>query len=401
MPDRLLIRLAPDGALQWLRQSAGSRVAAARGVGAPPSSVLAAAEDVVVLVPAEDVLLLEVRVTARSAAQRSQAVPFAVEDQILAPLEDQHVAFVPGHGDQVGVGVVARTRLQGWLDTLAAAGIRPDRIVPESLALPLAPDAGSVLVDGGRVIARLAPWSAVACPLEDLPAWLERLRAAGVDPALDIHAARDVRGVAATVGPRGRAAVEPVVDAFVFLAAHLEAAPLNLLGGRFAVAHRVARGTRWWRRVAAIAAAVGVLAFAARGLEVIQLQRSVARLEASMADSVQRTFPDLGAGERSLDPQQVMRSRVDRLRGAGESTGLLRVLGQVAPVLGATTRTELRGLEYRNDVLELGLRAPDVATLDSLREQFAAIPGLDAEVTGLNPLDNGVDGRVRVRGEGR
>ena len=75
------------------------------------------------------------------------------------------------------------------------------------------------------------------------------------------------------------------------------------------------------------------------------------------------------------------------------------MLTQIAPVLGRTTRTQVRGLEFRNGALEVGLRSPDVATLDSMREQFAAIPGLSAEVTASVPADTGVDGRIRIRGD--
>ena len=68
-------------------------------------------------------------------------------------------------------------------------------------------------------------------------------------------------------------------------------------------------------------------------------------------------------------------------------------------MIGRTTRSQLRGLEYRNDTLELGLRSPDVATLDGLREQFSAIPGLNAEVTASIP--ERIQGTEALRGSAR
>ena len=82
-------------------------------------------------------------------------------------------------------------------------------------------------------------------------------------------------------------------------------------------------------------------------------------------------------------------------------TFILAMLGTIAPVIGRTTRSQLRGLEYRNDTLELGLRSPDVATLDGLREQFSAIPGFNAEVTASIPVENAVDGRIRISKEAK
>jgi general secretion pathway protein L len=379
MPERLFIRLAPNGDLSWSRQTADVRSSPVTQQGAPPASALAAVSEIVVLVPSEDVLLLETRLAARNAAQRLQAVPFAVEDQLLGAIEDQHFALATGASDQVGVAVVARERMQTWIERLGSAGIHADVLVPESLAVPFDPEAINVLPLGARVIARSGPWSGFACPKDDLPSWLE---------------GESSRRVAMLADAQDGATVDPLLQ----LAECWQPVGLNLLSGEFAPAHRQARGTRWWRRAMALAAAVVLLVLGLRVLEVTQLSRQIDRIDAAMTDSLLRTFPDLGAAERTRAAQSVMRDRLERLRGGNETSGLLRILGQIAPTLGTTTRTQTRGMEYRNGILEIGLRAPDVATLDSMRERLAAIPGLTAEVTAANPVDAGVDGRIRISG---
>ena len=397
MPDRLILRLDPAGGLTWLRQSVDGRMLSSSQQGAPPAAVLDSAGEILVLVPAEDVLLIETRVNARSAAQLRQAVPFAVEDQLLGAVEDQHFAIQTTDEDKVGVAVVARTQLQGWIDLLAAAGVRADAILPESLALPVSVESATAMIDGGRVLLRLDRWSAMACSTADLADWLAQVRAAGIDRTIAAH---DFDGdVDATRSAELASYQGGQHDPLAFLARNLQKVPINLLSGGFASGHRQARGTRWWRRVAAMAAALVVLAFVHRGIEVYQLGQSLARVDTAMSDSLLKTFPDLGVAERSRAPQSVMRDRLERLRGGSETSGFLRLLGQIAPVLGRTTRTQMRGLEFRNGILEVGLRAPDVATLDSMREQFSAIPGLSAEVTASVPADSGVDGRIRIRGE--
>ena len=397
MPDRLILRLDPAGEVTWLRQSADARLLSSSQFGAPPASVIATAGEVVVLVPAEDVLLIETRVNARSAAQLRQAVPFAVEDQLLGAVEEQHFAMQALDGDKVGVAVVARTRLQQWIDTLARIGVRADVILPESLALPATAESATAMIEGGRVLLRLGPWSAVSCSSADVADWLAQIRAAGIDRAIAAH---DFDGQLDGPGKAGFTSLHgDLRDPLAFLGRNLHKPAINLLSGEFASGHRQARGTRWWRRAVAMAAAAIVLAFVHRGLEVRQLAQELARVDAAMSASLLKTFPDLGAAERSRAPQSVMRDRLERLRGGSESSGFLRLLGQIAPVLGRTTRTQMRGLEFRNGILEVGLRAPDVATLDSMREQFSAIPGLGAEVTASIPAETGVDGRIRIRGD--
>jgi len=96
------------------------------------------------------------------------------------------------------------------------------------------------------------------------------------------------------------------------------------------------------------------------------------------------------------DPQQLMRSEMARLRGAGEGTAMLRVLGAVAPILGSSTRVLVKGIEYHNQTLELALRAPDVEALDLVRERLSGLDGINAVVTAADRSDSGVDGRVRI-----
>src|SRR5690606_22994241 len=110
----------------------------------------------------------EVKLAARNRAQLLQAVPYAVEDLLLDPVEDLHFAAVRAEADSVGVAVVARRTLRGWLERLAADGIEPDLLVPESLALPFSPGRMHAMVEDDRATLRLAPWSAFACSLAEL-----------------------------------------------------------------------------------------------------------------------------------------------------------------------------------------------------------------------------------------
>ncbi len=153
--------------------------------------MLAGAGEIVVLVPAEAVLLTEARVAAKSRAQLMQALPFAVEDQLLAPVEDLQFAATEGAGDAVGVAVVSRATLRAWLERLAANGVRADVLLPDSLAVPLAPDRATVLVENDHALVRLAPSSAFVCAPSELAAWMQRASSDGTARALDVFDFRD------------------------------------------------------------------------------------------------------------------------------------------------------------------------------------------------------------------
>jgi general secretion pathway protein L len=392
MPDRLLLRLAPDGSLAWLAQDASGRALSGANAGAPPRETLARARQVAVLVPAETVLLTETPAVSRQRAQLAKAIPFALEERLASPVEDLHFALPTEIGaDALPVAIVARDTLRGWIAQLAEQGIQPDALVPETLALPLASDATTVVIDGDRALIRNGATQASACATAHLDVWLAAL---GPQPVvLEIHDFRN----AAPLSPNSRVARyhERQRDVLAFLAAHLPAQPtLNLLQGEFAPAHRQVPAQKLWRLAAMLAAAAVASGLLYSFADWFKLNAESARLDASMRDVLHASFPkfDNVAG----DPNQLMQSEIARLKGTSEASGALRVLGQIAPVLGSNTRVVLRGLEYHNATLELVMRAPDVQTLDLVREQLASLGGLKAEVTSANPSDGLVEGRVRI-----
>jgi general secretion pathway protein L len=378
MSERLLIRLLADDGLTWLAQDADGRALSGANAGAPPAQALARSQRIVVLAPAEEILLLETPGLPGARVQALKALPFALEDRLAGSVEDQHFA-APDRldGERIPVAVVARATLRGWLDRLARDGIRADAIYSECQILPDA----SIVLDGERALWRDSAAVAGACRTRDLPGWIGVLDAAAEEPAA--RTTHDLRG-----GQR---------DALAFFAAQLRREPVvNLLQGEFAPAHRQAPARRLWRNAAMLAAAALLLLFVYFGADCWRLSRQSARLDAQARAVLHEAFP--GMDKVAGDPRQLMDSAMRGLQGGGGDSGLMRLLARIAPILASTTRTTLAGMEYHNATLELALRAPDVQTLDLMRERLAGLPGLKVEVTAANSGADGVDGRLRIAG---
>lgn len=380
MSERLLIRLLTDGHLEWLVLDAQGRALSGANAGAPPAPALERAQRIVVLAPAEEILLLDVPGLPGARAQALKALPFALEEHLAGAVEDAHFAAPERlDGERIPVAVVARATLRDWLDRLAQDGIRADALYSECQAMPDA----SVVIDGERALWRESSASAGACRARDLPDWIAVLDAAAQVPAArTTHDLRDQRR-----------------DALAFFAAQLAREPAaNLLQGEFASAHRQAPARRLWRNAAALAAAALLLLFVYYGAEAWRLSRQSAHLDAQARAVLHEAFP--GMDKVAGDPRTLMDSALRGAQGGSGDSGLMRLLAKVAPILASTTRTTLAGMEYHNATLELALRAPDVQTLDLMRERLAGLPGLKVEVTAANSGTDGVDGRLRIAGAG-
>lgn len=386
MPRHLLIRLAADGAAAWCAVDRDGRALHGERPGLPaPATDIAS---LTVLVPAEDVLVLPLPDLPGSARQRLQALPFALEEQLAAPVEQQQVVAC---ADPPLAMVAARARLEQWLALLADAGLAPDRMLPDALLVPI--DPATVVLHGDRALLRPAVDRAMAVPVGHLEQYLAMIDGDSTRPVRLLDADGGAGEAPAGVAVDARQVAPDLLSA---LAPQLPAlSGVQLLQGSHAPAHRAAGSRRTWAWAAALGGLALLFALAHALLEYRALD---AQWEAQQTE-MQAIYRSVVPGAAAVpDPAARLRSLLER-QGAGSGGGdALALLARVAPALSGSGRYTVDAVEYRAGALELTLRAADVATLDALRARLAAEPPLEAELTGLVPGSQGVEGRLRVRG---
>lgn len=374
--SRILVRALADGSLRWLNTAGAARVQS--GVPVPDSE-----REVWVVLPAEDVLLMQAPRVARSPQQMQKALPYAIEDQLAAPIETQHVAWAPATDpNQVLVAVVARARLDALLATLRGHGLEPDALIPEPLLLAWSPTASSVLLEPGRALLRYGEARAFVGQPEELAMFT-----GSVGAALDAICIGDT---AAPLPLRGTQTREDALQAY---AEHARGEPpLNVLQGVYAPRRNLGHARQRWRLAAALAAAAAVLGFAHLLMERQQLARLAEQQRQEMAELYRAAVP---SATRVVDPELQLRSALAAV-GQGTADGGLRLLALAAPGLAADSNIRIDTLELRERRLELAVQAPDIAALDSLRARLAA--AAPAELISATKGSQGVEGRLRLSG---
>ncbi len=160
MPDTLVVRLSPQD------PERGSWVAVdpqGRRVGPPGAGELsdagpqASGRRVVVLVPAADVLLTRVSLPVRGTSRILKALPFALEEQLAEDVEDLHFAAGTALPDgRIGAAAVNREQLAAWMDALRDAGLEPQVVCSEAEGVPDVPNHLSWILESDRCMARSA-----------------------------------------------------------------------------------------------------------------------------------------------------------------------------------------------------------------------------------------------------
>jgi len=353
-----------DAELRWRRTGADGTVrrGSQRGLEG-----LAAADEIVVWTPAAETLLLRARLPTRSAAKIAQALPFALEDQLVDAPEKLHFAFIREADGALAVAVTRRERMEGWLAALTAAGLVPTRLAPVTFSLPLADHAWTLAFSDGELVLRCGVHAGFGGPRESHPpGWLHtalaEARAEKNAPErillIDAPGEIDTEAWHAALGLPLEAQASP--------GPAIAAAPLNLLQQRYTQRGRGAVALQ--RAYLPAAALLAVWLVFTLVLDAVEWGRAAYRAHAAdeeMRALLVKSFPDT---RLIVDPAEQMRRGLEDLgakTGAASPGDMLYLLARASPAFEREARLRVQALEYSDKTLSIRLAATQ-ADADSL-----------------------------------
>ena len=414
MPQTLLLRLPSPGQeeTEWLTIDDSGESGTIRQRG---SLTLAAAVSrtgrVVALAPATQILLAEPELPPGSGIKLARAVPFALEEHLTEDIDQLTFAIGrrrPGGGTPVAA--VSRAVLQGWIADLNAAGLEPLAIYPDISLMPENPGQTVLWLEQGRLAVRRPGKLPFAVELSPVS---EALVVAGViaDP-LDTAAEPKVPESAILYltredWSRAQHEFEQLSEKFDSLKVQLlpdgplpwlartlaDTDAVNLLQGEFARVTDLSARWRRWRTAAALGVGLLAVHVAAQALQIRQAKHEAAALDGQIASVFSAAMP----AEALQDPRRQMQSRLDRIRKSGASPEyFLRTLKVLGDAMAATPKTDIDGLSYREESLDMRVRAPSLAALSQL-SQLIGRQGMTAEIQSSTPVATGVEAHIQLR----
>lgn len=427
MPELLVVRLHPVSTESRAAAAPGSSQAAppqaewliADGGGARRGNISwgslsdaaaqASGRKVVVLVPGTDVVLAEPVLPLKSSgAKLAQVVPFALEEQLAADVEDLH--FAVGKRDSrpgTPVAAVAHACMTEWLSALQNAGLQTDSIYAETAVLPVVAGAVAVLIDGKRVYVRREKLPGAVIEVEPLIEALQLALASGEEARenVTIFLSEDdyERERELLEGLREFTAslqLKLLPDGpLPLLAANIsQNAPVNLLQGPYGAKAKLNVSFAPWRYAAALAIIFIAAHVGLKTWQYVHYKKVEGQLDAQIAETYQQALP----GSPVPPPEEARRQVeqvLNQLRGTGPTSGMLTTLAMLSEAMAQAPNTDIEALSYRNNVTDLRVLAPSVDVLDRIR-QAAGERGVTAEIQSANPRDSKFEGRLQFKKAG-
>ena len=308
----------------------------------------------------EDVLLTAAHLPKMNQSRFMQALPYALEEQLIEEVENLHFAIGEYQPDaEIGVAIVSHAKMQQWLLLLQAWGVKAGSLMPLTHALPQSDGAWHVFIHD-MAVWRTTPLQGLVCDKNNFPSWLElAFSASPAKPAqITIHnysssAVADTIHMPVPCNEECLPASEFIADTARFA---LSTPYINLLQGQYAIKRsRLPQFDQLTRTVFNLAKVVLLLLFLYPLGSLFILNHRVRTIDQEIAAIYKQQFPQASS---VVAPKIRMQEKLNKLETQLISEDrLFLLLGFIGKGMQETKNIKLKRLDFQNNQVTLALTA--------------------------------------------
>lgn len=360
---------------------------------------LALGHQIIGIVSGERVLLTHTDLEFTQTSKLRKAVPYALEESLSEDVDSLHFSLGKIESGKTQVAVINNALLKDWKADFAEAGMNLRTVVPDLLLLPIKEDSWSLLVSDEHVLVRTGEFSGFASEREGL----EELIMAILETE-EMPESISVWYCGNNPKPMKWSSSAPPVTtppcpngSLGLLASEWDARhSLNLLQGGHSDAPDIGKFLKPWRWVAALLMMwVGVL-FAGQLIEKQELKAQQTQINKQMESIYRKTFPE---ARKVVNPRVQMEQRLRELKGGGDTSDkdFMPLLAKSSSVLSKHGSVVLSGINFRNGRLTLHISGKNLSDLDNLKNDIAAVDGLQAELASADSGNGKASAQIRIQ----
>jgi general secretion pathway protein L len=346
-------------------------------------------------VPGADVRLLPLSITAAERKHIVKSLPFMLEEQVAADIDDLQFAYQSLDKTHLSVAICSTQKMSEWQALLADyPGI--NRWVPEPLLLPWQEGEWCLVLEGESAVIRTGRCEGCSIERAMVPALLASALEGSTAPQAIIVYGADQEADTALLPTDLQAAVQwrrGNLCSALMLSESGDTTALNLLQGTFAPRLPLARWWRQWRAVAAVFAIAFSLHLLATYVDYRSLKNENLALRTAVQDSYRKAYPR-GA---VVDAEKQLRRQLDALHGSAQSSGFVSLMDRVGSVIASRPGTTIVSINYndKGDEMRMNIVAADFEAVEQMRADINEA-GLQAVMESSSAQGDRVRARLRV-----
>jgi general secretion pathway protein L len=398
MADQILTRFInqENDAVEWLPINDSIPSEPVQGT-LKDLAIFAKNKQVILLLPASDVLFLGVNLPIKSASQINKALPFALEDLLADEIETYHLVWYRQPKDMLYVAVISHDKFQAYLLGFQELGIELTGVYSETLCLPFDDQTCSILIDQQNAILRTGQWLGGGIDVEVLSVWIDKLIAENPElQSLQIWQTSKTKPLLneLTINKTHHEIDSPLL-LFQMAAAKLGEG-FNLLSGSYG--RKTTTDLQWKKWLPALVI-FGLAAFIQTGIMLKSYwsqKTELAALETQTLALFKQSFPDV---KRIVNIKVQAEQQLADLKKQqpGNGSRFIRLLYGTGQILSANSAFQLQQLDFTNDILQLQLTAPEMTQLEQFKQQLENSNELSVKILSAESAQNALEAHLEIR----
>lgn len=312
----------------------------------------------IVIIPSEDVLVTTVTLPKMNRSRLLQAIPYALEEQVIEDVDTMHFAAGEYHANEaLPVIVVSRTKMAEWMTLLQSFNIKADVMMPGIFALPTAENTWYAHVNDVAIV-RTDLVSGFACDQKNLAEMLALAFEAAAHKPQAIEVLSSQHAPLSLSLPVKLTESNATAEAqFEIMARQaVKETPVNLLQGEFQ--NKKARGmpkmTSLVRTAAYLGIALLALLFLYPVVSFIILDQRAKDIKGQIAVIYERQFPN---SKSIVAPKDRMQQKLNKLNSNLGEDHFLLTMANIGKALSQSSGVTLKRMDFQNNVVTLEISA--------------------------------------------
>ena len=323
-------------------------------------------QEITVIIPSTDILLTYAELPKLSHHRLQQAIPFAIEEQLIDDISQLHFAIGKYSPESLWpVAVVSLEKISQWIELLKQFQIQPNTIIPAPLALPLIDNHWTANFIDEFCFVRTNHYSGFTCERENIVAYLESKLSEEIQKPTEIDI-YDNSKTTLSIKETCQISYHKISEK-QFIESLLETTKtlpfINLLQGPFRPKRKTIASKKLWRYAGLVTLAWIGIGFFSHLFSLILLHHQTAKMENSIEAIYTRNFPDASS---MIAPQDRMEQKLKKLTTQASNESFLVLLANVSKAFSDSHGVRLQSLDYRDKQLTLEVSANTFDSLDNL-----------------------------------
>lgn len=350
----LLIRLQTDELVSWATFDRKGRIINS-AVGVPLNEVPTDNYQPLVLIPSTDILLTEANVPSTNRQKIIQAVPYALEEQLIDDVDNLHFVMGKPLLGNIPVAVIAKTSMENYLQRLQAAGFKPIALQPDVLAVPHLDDGWTLMYLDDIVLVRTGLYAGFAIEADSINVVLPMAIAENPPTQITVINHTDLTSLP-TLGI-------PIQTAEDNILAGINHNALNLLQGTYSPKNK--SWLRPWLLTIALCLIWGGLYVTEQIIDYRHLTQQRQFLNQQITTTYQEAFPE---ARRIVNPRVQMEQKLTELRKQQQINEVfLTTLTTMTPIFKTIPNLTIKRIDFRNKQFDLQLTVKNFSALEKLQ----------------------------------